>query len=237
MSAVVALAGVFATLPAHARCLGTWFHVVNAEAPIATNGRILVEGFAQPRELLDDIATRKPVLRNRRGGKDIVPLRVVETRRGEVARNQVLLEPERPLLPSQTYRLDFVGLPDDTALYVKTAAGPDTTAPSWNAPTTVRERARVGLGCGPSVFVTLAVGAADDSGYLLAHVEVKRLRDGHTAAAFVAIEDGTIAVGHGMCGGMFRLDAGAAYEIRTAVVDSAGNGVGDPSSPVSVIAP
>src|SRR5687768_3666496 len=86
-------------LPASARCRGEGIWL-KTEAPIPTNGRIVIDAFAQSREILASIEKRHPQLRS---GKDVVPLIVVERRSGEVGLDQIVLAPARALAPSATY--------------------------------------------------------------------------------------------------------------------------------------
>lgn len=230
----VAAFAVFVSSPADARCVGEWYALIGDGAPIATNGRIVLQGQKAGGSALSDLGQRKPVLRSQ---KDTVALRIVERRAGEMILEQALLEPVRPLLPNQSYRLDWDGRRAGDDLEVKTTSGADSSAPTFASPPSLEKVERRELGCGPAANAQVKVDVKDDGSHLVAHVELVRLRDGHAARGFVAVADGLIQIGHGMCGGLFALEAGARYEAFVTVLDSAGNATRAAASPVRFTAP
>ncbi len=221
-------------LPAAAKCMSgaIW---LRTEAPIPTNGRIVVDAFAHSRDILADIDKRNPRLR---ADKDVVSLVVAARRSGEVLLDQVVLAPARPLRAGTTYALEVDGASGLAGATVQTTSGPDTRAPTWKSAPVLRNLVRTEMGCGPSIQATFAMNVADDDlAGLFADVTVKRKKDGQTTQFFVPIKDGTAVVGRSMCSGAFELAPGVAYELTFAVVDAAGQSAPMPGGPLKLSGP
>lgn len=220
--------------PAAAKCsAGTVEVWPPVEAPLPPNGRVVVRATGASRAQLQGLALRGPRLVSQ---NDKVPLRVLQRNDGEFSVSQVVLEPEAPLRPGTSYRLELPGVEAQAAW--TTSAGPDQYAPRWSGPPSVLASQRQEMGCGPSSSVTIRVPASDDRNLMLLEAQVRRRGSAASPVRFlVEVREGTAAIGHGMCAGPFRLEPGERYEATLRLVDAAGNEAPAPGAPLALVGP
>ena len=202
---------------------------------LPANGRIVFEGHGIDADVAETMASHAPMLV---GGDDRVPLTVTEMDKGDLRFAQALLVPSRALKVGRRYALtwrvdpkaaprsSFSRRPGEMAWTVRAA---DTTAPTWAAGPTLVTAHRTMLGCGPAASADVAVSAADDGGAPLFRVQVT---EGTKAAVtfFAFANEGSLSIGHGMCGGPVGLAAGAQYVATLQAVDAAGNTTDAPAT-------
>lgn len=238
-----ALVSVMLTLAihstAHARCMGHWASAwPEPGKPLPANGRVLLEGYGAWRQPVLDVGERHPVLVS---GKDRVPLKVVDRFEGELKIGAVMLQPERPLKVGGRYRLVLEGKAgnrEEFGATQPTARGEvpwgwpvvaaDGEAPSWTNPPEALKGTHEELGCGPASNVEMDVSARDNVDLRIL-AEVTPRGGGSTVRYPVPVREGKVQLGHDMCSGPFKLEAGKRYTARLWAMDLAGQKAALPS--------
>ncbi len=232
-------------LPARADCasggLSVWPPV---DAALPANGRVVLEGFGTTQAPVARIASLRPVLVS---DSDRVPLEVVRVDVGQFEVTQAVLKPSQGLKPGKRYRLELeaqdAGVTLDARVLHQNKLAPvawmvgakDEAAPKWAKAPEAAGGEWVGYGCGPAIYGFIKVSAESQVQY---RVEVRRADGAGPARTFrVAAKDGRLEVGHGMCGGPFKLEEGVRYSAAVTAVDAAGNESPAPGAPVTLVGP
>lgn len=236
-AAALLFAAATVSPPAHAKCtswnLNSW-----PEGPDAfpVNGRIVLDEYAQGGRRLFPDGARPPVL-SATGGREEIPLDMVEVLPGNFRNRQVVLAPRRALAADTTYVLHLEGSPYPVGpLVFRTSATEDVRAPRWTAAPQWDGEERQRFGCGPSSWAFFTAGVEDDSDVRV-RVEIRAADTGEIARFLVAPVDGRLALGHGMCSGGFDFRPGVEYTATFTAVDLAGNETPSPGGSVSFLGP
>lgn len=183
-----------------------------------------------------------------RGGGEVIPLEPQLAFAGQMAIEQVLYKPVRPLTPGVEYRL-FAEAVREGALAdsdVDCPApyrwvgddGADTSPPIAVGPPAVVGSRHIPFGCGPEIEVDVRLPVRDESALLaMVYLSPARETDGASGTYLLPIVDGVVSIGHGMCSGAFRLQPGGDYSVRFEILDVAGNLVLPWQAPVTIHVP
>jgi hypothetical protein len=229
--------------PAYAECASQAFWAwPSAGTSLPPNGVILLTGYGADQATVEGIAALKPSLTSDSG--DVMPLVVVETRRGKADVSKALLRAKGPL-PSATYHLTFeVAAPAHWASSLAdatwTVSGPaDTTPPAGAAPPTSASGKRVEFGCGPAVTAQVTAPLTDDNPTKPILFDVT-LTDPKGATEQMWVEVASpgepLSLGHGMCSGDFSMSA-PSYTAAITALDLAANPSPAPGGPVTITTP
>lgn len=151
--------------------------------------------------------------------------------RGSHNVDQLVLIPDVPLAPGETQ----ISAGRQTVT-VKVRRGRDTTAPRWTEAPQAGKSELQHFGCGPSAYQFFQVAVEDDSPVRI-RVRVESLRTGEAGESLLAITNGAVRAGHGMCSGAFEMKEGEAYRATFTAVDVAGNESPAPGRPIDFTAP
>jgi hypothetical protein len=229
--------------PALAECASEAFWAwPPANTALPPNGVILLTGYGVDQATVEGIATLKPSLTSDKG--DVIPLHVVEARRGKASVSKALLRAKGPL-PTATYHLTFEGAaPAHWASSLVeatwTVSGPaDTTPPAWSAPPTSASGKRVEFGCGPAVTAQVTAPLTDDNPTKPILVDVTLTNPkGDTEQMWVEVASPgePLSLGHGMCSGEFSMSA-PSYTAAITALDLAANPSPAPGGLVTITTP
>ncbi|MFY0576752.1 hypothetical protein ACN28S_22600 [Cystobacter fuscus] len=203
-------------------CLSGGFSIWPPPAhPLPANGQLVLEGSGDSQEAVARVAERSP---RPVAGEEVVALRVIAVHRGAVGLTQAVLAPEHPLRPGKRYVLGFEpptegrarALPseqwvdDEQVPWAWTVIQPDVLPPQWRGVPRVVGFRHEQFGCGPVIEVD--VSAIVDDEMLQCHVlaEVAPVGGGEPVRFRLTPRGRQVAIGHGMCGGAFRLEEGCA---------------------------
>ncbi|PJJ60038.1 hypothetical protein [Hymenobacter chitinivorans] len=219
---------------ARAKCMSTGLSFWPRSQTIRQNSLLVVDAYYQSQVLLTGLGTTHEAFL--RAGDQRIPLEVVQLLPGEFAVTQAVLRPRRQLEVGKQYEVVIVAAGKKAtgktnlvfqhhrgkAVYT-VVAGQDDTAPQWLTLPTEKGQQYQEFGCGPEVSVDFMGRVQDDSEYLV-KATVQNLTTGQATSYYLhPDEQGTIYIGHGMCGGAFRLQNGKSYSVTCALMDAAGN--------------
>lgn len=212
--------------------LGFWVHPSKQELP--RNAHFIVSGYGMARGVIDSLGDEYPVYLEGDGHQ--VGLRVKERNKGYNI-DQAFLTPAGNLRAGERYRLRIPDLGEREATFLmyhsyeeKERVWPewevreekDLEAPEWEAEPELLETRYEPLGCGPAVNTVFRIEAEDPSG-IWVRVELKRVESGVADHHILALRDGDLVVGHGMCSGEFSYQKGGEYQARFKLLDRCGN--------------
>jgi len=240
----VVTAAVLAPRVSTAKCMYRRMQAFpRAGVHLPLNGRIVVEGYGADEDLVKDIAVHHPELWS---AGDRVPLRAAAMNVGGFNITQVVLVPERQLLPKTKYTLRIYAperpASDDSEEKTRetftwtTGASTDRAAPRWQAPPRAADRVYRELGCGPEAYVTVHVPVADAQPVQVL-AEVRPAGGGPTARYLLQPQEGAIQIGHDMCSGPFQLADKGRYDVTLTAFDAAGNASPAPGPTLQIVAP
>ena len=244
MSRALLIALALISARATADCMDwSWKVWPPPDTTLPTNGRIVLQGMGLAQKAVAHLAERNPRLKAKSPDPltfaPPVRLKVVEVHVGEMLITQVVLQPERLLIPGTTYTLVFDQPGDEVefteGMYLRGAprwiagAQADRAAPTWLEPPTARPGHFKQMGCGPieEAKVQLAV---KDEGPVLVLARVQGATGGVREYLLTPLE-GELAVGHSMCLGAFRLGDGE-WTLELVALDAAGNATPAPGGPL-----
>ena len=215
---------------ASAVCLDRGIYVWPRKDTVNLNPIVSIEGYYEDQALVRKLGKGLPVyLMSANGGK--VPLERVQLNEGGYKLTQVIFKPKEPLASGMRYELFVDGLPKemmDGPFYGKNrkswvASGPlDITPPTFGTQPVETSKTYIRYGCGPAVYVNFGLAAVEQSEYLV-KVEVVDESTADSRVYWVAVSDGILNIGHGMCSGEFNLQLGKKYFVRFGLVDASGN--------------
>ena len=241
--AIVLIFFISSSVSAIAKCGGNGIYLLcstNGIYPLSKgpslnkNGLMILEFYALSQSIIPNLNKKFPIYLESNGQK--TTLQVLEVLKGEMAVTQVILKPEQGLSEYQTYELHIGNLPKDVkepigfSLELKTW-GPirftftntsDNVAPDWICPPREINKSVTQYGCGPAIWVEFEVSAIDES-EIFVRAMVKNKLTGVITNYILAIEDGHVKVGHGMCSGPFKLQEKVDYEVTFQLMDQYGH--------------
>lgn len=213
-------------LAAEAKCMGAWAHAFppnGVEVPLQPHVLTVLGGTYQSVDPVKDLEFAGPGPR--------VGVEVVSSFEG-YRQHQVWLRPAKPLTAGRwALRLKNgakATLDRPLGSWVVSASA-KTDAPAFTSAPKVGALEYAELGCGPASSISVSAHGA-------AFVEAKVTVKGETKAGVFVVEDGAVAIGHGMCSGGFELAPGVEVRVELTPLDVAGQR-GTPSEPVTLIAP
>lgn len=204
---------------------------------------LVVHAYGTERAKLADLGPDDLSLRTSKGS---MPLEVVAHHRGSFSDDQLVLRPKGPLPPGQvtlvlrgeTPKLWTGGGHQEVSWQVSQIR-PQQAA--WKAAPVLKGTELHPMGCGPSthanvqvpvntpwVEVELTVTSAGSTG--------PRERVGEPVRGRLSVEQGSIAIGHGMCSGLFQLVPGTSYTAQLTAVAADGTRSPAPAT-VTFVAP
>ncbi|MBA2543015.1 MAG: hypothetical protein H0V17_25465 [Deltaproteobacteria bacterium] len=178
-----------------------------AEAKCGCGADLLTTSVAegQPRIVVAaSCAQKAPTITLEDAAGKSVAIAVTATHDGYSRSAQFVVEPRRTLLPG-TYKVLVDGRYDPLPLTV-VAATKNASLPAWSSAPSVTDQKQMEFGCGPAKTVKVSAGTAS-----LAYVELVDVSSKQQTAGYVRVENGELAIGHGMCGGAFELMKGRSY--------------------------
>lgn len=215
-----------------AKCANSGFNVFPMGSSISANSYIVLEGYAASQEIIIALNKEYPIYLL--SGNEKIKLNIQEIKEGAFRLSQAVLIPEKALTEGKTYTLHIDKLPEGERLDRYNAESGDFEKISWTVTVADKEQPIMNtkiseldksyelFGCGPSVYVTFDCNATDNNA-LLAKTTLKNLKSGKTQTYYLAVENGKIQVGHGMCSGAFSFDEDGNYEVSFEIMDAAGN--------------
>ena len=221
---------------AHAKCMpGSSSFSPEPGSQIADRAEIVWTATGSEREQLEASGDLALVSEGSR-----VPLRDVETLEGSFQMTQLVLAPTKPLsagrwtLVRGEEPLQERSTGELRPVSFVVAEGAPVEAPIWRSSPQVARREREELGCGPAVEVAVEVKVANAQ-WIEATVREAEL--GSTGTIRLAIRDGQISIGHGMCSGAFELTHGEVYFADLIAVGPLGQRVPADDLPIRFTAP
>lgn len=134
-----------------------------------------------------------------------VPATIVTSHAGYSGSMQYVFSPDRALAPGK-YQVTVDAADTSKLELVVVAASPTASPPSWTGAAKVVNQEQMEYGCGPAKTVEVLAGT--DS--TLAFVELTDAAK-QRMAGYVAVDKGTLRIGHNMCSGAFPLVRGRSY--------------------------
>lgn len=237
VAGVLAMVAIAFPTETEAKCAGhsvrTWPEP--GETLPANRPRIVVTGYRNARPVIRNLAEDPPALVS---DDETVALEHVETLQSSEGLAQVVLRATEHLTTGNTYELDDdrLTLHGSRARLLPagggenrlewTAGSPDRDAPELDGRPEQTGATYQPLGCGPASYVEIApsvVGDASDDVIYRGRLEPAE-GSGAAQEFWVAPDaDGSVSIGHGMCGGPFDLEEGGSYLLRLQAMDGAGN--------------
>ncbi|MGV3621117.1 MAG: hypothetical protein ACO1OB_09890 [Archangium sp.] len=216
-------------LPASAKCMSSYWEVWPvAGLTIPTNARVIIGAYGVATAEIPKLASYGPSLVS---SGHRVALNVVQTNVGEMKLSQVVLTPAEPLKPGAHYKLAWKKTPPGFTQPANwdVAKAADTSAPGWKSAPVSLAGAYEELGCGPAVNALVKVEPDDEATLVRARV----VRPEGTVEYLLPWKSGErLAIGHGMCGGPFKL-TDEVWKLELSVVDVAGNETAAPGGAMS----
>ena len=217
-----------------ARCASNGIWCWPSADVVNPNSILILEFYGSSREVAEGLDDRYPVYL--KAGNQKLRLNVIEKPDGGFMLTQRVMKPEAALTCGVRYELVIENLEAAHRNYLKwdsqdqkftsyswmVSEKKDTTPPAWTGQPTFLSKSYSMFGCGPAKYVHFAVSTADTSP-VFAKTSLKNLATGKISTFYLQIEEGRIAIGHGMCSGAFKLDDGTSYEVSFVLVDASGN--------------
>lgn len=132
------------------------------------------------------------------------PMTPSTTHRGHDRSAQYVVE---PTLVAGNYTVVVSDKFDTAKLKLTVVGATSSAAPTWNGAPSVESQKQVEYGCGPDKEVNVKVGAIVP----LTFVELTDNKTNTRMTGYVPVRNGTITIGHGMCGGPFSLAKNRSY--------------------------
>lgn len=228
----------FLALSAQAKCSSRGLYTYPSEGELSANSLLLLEGYAQSREVLRGLNEKFPVyLLSDKGEK--VRLIVKEYNESLFYLSQALLQPEKELNMGETYTFCIDSLPPNEALgrynsstgkneklrYTVSKAA-DLEKPVLRSEPVFWKEEYEMFGCGPMSYVYFRMDVEDRS-LLLVKATVQDMQSGKSSVYYVLSGGRELSLGHGMCSGSFAFEPGKEYEVQFAYMDVSGNRLED----------
>lgn len=200
---------------------------------LASNGIIIVEGYADAASILRDFNKTYPIFLQ--AGKHKVKLKIKETYTG-YGTVQVILMPVEPLKVGEMYDFVIEGYTPKSEYHTFTKYNmPDNKyeKPTWKIieeakntlswvkkPTETQKR-YAELGCGPSMYVDFACEVKGSEAYLV-RVTLTNKAKKTKKTYYIIPSSNTLSIGHSMCSGEFSYEEEVDYIATFDLVDLAG---------------
>jgi hypothetical protein len=224
----------FVTTTDFVDCTNSGIYCLSESSTLNRNGLIILEFYASSQSLIPNLNKKYPIYLRSSNSK--IQLKIIETLIGEMNLTQVILKPASELKVNDIYTLQIDNLPiyeekperynsslnKREQLTFKISDSIDTEIPTLSGIPTQKNKTLVHYGCGPARWVYFAVTGKDKS-ELFVRTKVKNKATGKTTIYILALENGLVKVGYGMCAGAFHFDNGENFEVSFQLFDQAGN--------------
>ncbi|MBI1184294.1 hypothetical protein GC194_08475 [bacterium] len=216
----------------HAECLNSGIRVYPTSNELAPEGWIILEGFALSESVIYDIGDKYPVYMV--GENERIELEVVRIEVGMYRLTQAILKPVRTLEIGKTYFLKIDNM-DKIHRYAKRY-----NAPIWtivdHAQTFMSDKitmlqqtgsSYIRYGCGPEVFGLFQLNHPTSNNYFIMVELFDNENDTVNTYTFCinGLRDSLLQIGHDMCSGAFKFQAGCKYKIRLKYMNDNGSRV------------
>jgi len=200
---------------------------------VPTRGELVVHAYGTERAQLADLTEADVALRTSDG--TVVDVEFVAQHRGSFSDAQLVLRPTADLPQGKVTLLVRGESPtvwhDDAHRPIRwTVNLPPPTVPAWASAPEVTDNERILMGCGPSIWATVRTDV--DAPWVDVTLAA---RGAEPVTGRVAVKDGAIRIGHGMCSGLFELERGTSYTAELTAVAADGSRAKAPS-PVRFVA-
>lgn len=231
------IATLLLSSPASAKCATRWLQAWPASGSLPENGRIVLSGFGYDEPFVATLAERRPVLTD---GTAEIPLGIVELNVGQGV-TQAVLVPKQPLVSGRRYALKADPLKDDPRFaldFFWFVEAPVAGSPKWTAAPQVLSTEHQKMGCGPQVEAKVEV-KLEQPELVRVLAELRDVKAGTTARFLISktTPEAEVRIGHGMCGGEFRLAPGVDFELTLWAVDVAGHTTPAPGPALHFVGP
>ena len=231
--AIVTIFSFFIAIAASAKCASSGISLLSGQT-LNRNGLIILEFFGSSQPVVAELNKKYPIYLELGGKK--VSLTVIETLSGEMLLTQVVLKPAGQLEAGKTYALQIKNLPkqeqrlgnynyelkkwEDVTFKVNNSI--DIIAPVLSGTPVEKKKTMDVFGCGPARWVYFGIDGQDQS-ELFVRASVKNSVTGKITTYIVAIENGMVKLGHGMCSGAFAFNSDDKLEVSFQLFDQSGN--------------
>lgn len=247
MKPIIALLMLCLPAMASAKCAFNGIYPLSENTTLNKNGLIVLEFYASSQSIVPELNKKYPVYLQ--AGKEKVILVVVEVLKGEFQVTQVIFKPAPGLKENTVYTLHIDNLPEYErapriyneelekweAVTFRISPVTDQSKPSFlNLPAEAK-KTMVEYGCGPARWVYFNLSKQDESETFV-RARVKNLATGKQTEYILAIKNGQVMIGHGMCSGPFHFENGTEFEVSFSLMDQSGN-KSEPTKNISFQAP
>jgi len=228
---------------AMAECRGSGIYIIAPSLSLNRTSIIVIEFYHSSQSLIKNLNKKYPIYLKSKNNK--TPLLIKEILKGDFEVTQVVFQSLLPLSLNDTYNLVIDNLPGFEIIYVKHNGSFDENKKvTWNVSEQINnnlfwefnpleiKKTRVEYGCGPAEWVYFKL--QDNISETFVKVFVRNISTGKTTVFIVPLENGTIKVGHGMCGGGFTFEDSNNFELRISSLSTSSNTL---TKPVSFLKP
>lgn len=211
----------FGTQLTFAECTVGGIQFFPKQQEISINSMFMIQGYYLSQETIRDLKKMIVYLEDEEG--EFVVLNLQELLEGQRALTQAIFKPSEALKPKTTYLLKYC---DQIKNEEKESLPYGNKRVSWittdkefieslppNLDIVFEETEVIYYGCGPSVNAIFTV-RNKNTAVIWYKTEVVELATNKKTTFYIKDWKGTIAVGHGMCGGAFAYNEEGAYKAR-----------------------
>jgi hypothetical protein len=200
---------------------------------ISLNSIIVVEGYADSQEIINELGRNYPIYLKH--GKHKIKLLVKEILKGQFNLNQAILVPESNLQLKKKYRLFIENLPKGEELKrwnidlgkfepieYEVEDLNDSISPVFKTIPKEIKKSYTAYGCGPEMKVVFEFKIIEENEFLV-KATMKDQTTGKEVKYYLKPQNDKLEIGHGMCSGAFLYGESYNYEIEFSLIDFSGN--------------
>jgi hypothetical protein len=231
--AIIIAACFLNILTASAKCGGSGVFILGDTRTLYKNSVLILEFYAASQDLVPGIGNKYLVWLKSKNAK--VALQPIEILKGEMSVTEVILRPTCDLIEGDVYELVIDNLKDwrGPQRYNSTTNKPEpytftiiknnvgSIPLSFTSTPLETKKDMEVFGCGPARSVHFSIAADPSVNYVRANV--KNNTTGKITTYILAITNGEVIIGHGMCSGAFLYDEGEKFTVSFALLDNAAN--------------
>ncbi len=220
---LILLVSVCFSVQIFGKCKYSGIYVISS-ATLKKDSHFLIEFYHASQSIVGGFNQKYQVYLKSNTNK--IQLVVKSILKGDFNLTQVLFEPTSLLNPGETYTLEIDKLPKYETIYViQNGQYIESKKITWSVSNemnssflttlfpTVIKKTKVEYGCGPAEWVYFNLGNVTASGSFV-KASIKHISTSKITDIIIPIENGTIKIGHGMCGGGLLFDDSNDYELR-----------------------
>ncbi|MBN9299892.1 MAG: hypothetical protein J0I41_23020 [Filimonas sp.] len=238
---------LLATTTSYAKCASSGIWCLSKSNTLNKNGIIILDFYCFSQDIVSKLNSKYPIYL--KSSKEKIPLKVIDTLKGEMQLTQVILKATSILKTNEIYTLQIDNTDGSVPLLnryndstkqwetitFRVSNIIDKNAPILAYPSVEQKKTLHAYGCGPAKWVYFSITAQDQS-EVFVKATVKNKTTLKTTSYILNIENGMVKIGHGMCSGAFHFDNGDNFEITFQLIDQSGN-KGTISKPISFYKP